>query len=97
MNSSLIHGRGKARLPRLPFGGKSTRTAQSAAEAARCAGEQGSFWEYHDALYAEQSKMDGAELLTRGPVFIWMRNRFKSCNQQPRQSQNPISRHRTGT
>jgi protein-disulfide isomerase len=28
------------------------REAQRAAEAARCAGEQGKYWEYHDALYA---------------------------------------------
>jgi protein-disulfide isomerase len=29
--------------------------ARPAAEAARCAGDQGKFWEYHDALFAEAS------------------------------------------
>jgi protein-disulfide isomerase len=30
--------------------------ARQAAEAARCAGEQGKFWEYHDTLYANSPK-----------------------------------------
>jgi len=37
--------------------------AQIAAEAGRCAGEQGKFWEYHDALYADQNKLSQPELL----------------------------------
>src|SRR5258706_6946640 len=53
--------------------------AQSAAEAARCAGEQGKFWEYHDALYAEQSKLDGAELLTRARALNLDAKSFQSC------------------
>src|SRR5216683_752061 len=53
--------------------------AQSAAEAARCAGEQGKFWEYHDALYAEQSKLDGAELLTRARALHLDEKSFQSC------------------
>lgn len=32
--------------------------AQVAAEAARCANEQGKFWAYHDALFADQSKFN---------------------------------------
>ncbi len=36
--------------------------AMKAAEAAACANEQGKFWEYHDALYADQSKLAVAEL-----------------------------------
>lgn len=36
--------------------------AQSAAEAARCAAEEGKFWPYHDLLYANQAKLDAASL-----------------------------------
>src|SRR5205085_997458 len=31
--------------------------AEQAAEAARCAGEQGKYWEYHDLLYAKQAQL----------------------------------------
>jgi protein-disulfide isomerase len=34
--------------------------AQRAAEIAACSGEQGKFWEAHDALYAHQDKLDEA-------------------------------------
>jgi protein-disulfide isomerase len=36
--------------------------ARQAAEAARCAGEQGKFWKYHDMLYANFPKADLEEL-----------------------------------
>jgi len=38
--------------------------AQLAAEASRCAGEQGKFWEYHDTLYGNAPKLGEAELKT---------------------------------
>jgi protein-disulfide isomerase len=36
--------------------------ARPAAEAARCAGEQGKFWEYHDQLYSSSPKLSVEEL-----------------------------------
>ncbi len=36
--------------------------AHQAAEAARCAGQQGKFWEYHDKLYADSPKLGAEEL-----------------------------------
>jgi len=36
--------------------------ARSAAEAARCAADQGKFWEYHDKLYAQSPKLAVEEL-----------------------------------
>jgi protein-disulfide isomerase len=32
--------------------------AQKASEAARCAGKQGKFWEFHDALFADEARLD---------------------------------------
>ena len=50
--------------------------AQKAAEAARCAGEQGKFWEYHDVLFSsggalgvQQLKMDARALKLDGERF----------------------------
>lgn len=37
--------------------------AQLAAEAARCAADQGKFWEYHDLLFDNQDKLDRAALV----------------------------------
>jgi protein-disulfide isomerase len=53
--------------------------AQTAAEAARCAGEQGKFWEYHDALYADQSKLEPPELVTRAAALNLDGKSFQSC------------------
>ncbi len=36
--------------------------AQGAAEAARCVGDQGKFWEYHDRLFQDQAKLDAKGL-----------------------------------
>ncbi len=36
--------------------------ATLAAEAARCAGDQGKFWQYHDALYGKAPKLGAADL-----------------------------------
>ncbi len=36
--------------------------AQLAAEAARCSGDQGKFWEYHDTLYAKAPKLAAPDL-----------------------------------
>jgi protein-disulfide isomerase len=53
--------------------------AEKAAEAARCAGEQGKFWEYHDSLFAEQSKLDEANLIGRAQNLHLDESAFRSC------------------
>jgi protein-disulfide isomerase len=53
--------------------------AEPAAEAARCAGEQGKFWEYHDLLWASQSKLDDAALSERARTLNLDQQQFESC------------------
>lgn len=42
------------------------RFAFQAAEAARCAGDQGKFWEMHDQLFANYRKLAPEDLAGRG-------------------------------
>jgi protein-disulfide isomerase len=53
--------------------------AEKAAEAARCAGDQGKFWEYHDDLFADQSKLDEASLIGRAQNLHLDETAFRSC------------------
>jgi protein-disulfide isomerase len=53
--------------------------AQGAAEAARCAGEQGKFWEYHDLLFANQNKLDRNGLLEHARTLKLDEKQFDSC------------------
>ena len=53
--------------------------AESSAEAARCAGEQGKFWEYHDRLFADQSKLDDANLKEHARAVGLDAGQFDAC------------------
>lgn len=53
--------------------------ARQAAEAARCAGEQGKFWEYHDLLFADQSKLDQPGLMDKARTLKLDERQFESC------------------
>ena len=53
--------------------------AQLAAEAARCAGEQGKFWEYHDALFSNPEKLDEQALKERARNLELNQESFESC------------------
>lgn len=52
--------------------------AESAAEASRCAGEQGEFWEYHDLLLSS-SKLERADLLGYARALKLDENQFATC------------------
>jgi protein-disulfide isomerase len=53
-------------------------TSQKAAEAARCAGDQGKFWEYHDVLFYSK-QLQVAELKTHARVLKLDGDRFDKC------------------
>jgi protein-disulfide isomerase len=53
--------------------------AELAAEAARCATEQGKFWEYHDLLFANQDKLQRDGLLAQARALKLDEKQFDSC------------------
>jgi protein-disulfide isomerase len=53
--------------------------AQSAAEAARCAGEQGKFWEYHDLLFGDQAGLDRNGLMAKAGKLSLDQKQFETC------------------
>jgi protein-disulfide isomerase len=57
--------------------------ATPAAQASRCAGEQGKFWEYHRGLLASPSGFDEADLKRRAGVLGLNVTTFSSCLAQP--------------
>lgn len=53
--------------------------AQMAAEASRCAGEQGQYWEYHDLLFANQDKLDAASFTDYAHSLNLDGKQFEEC------------------
>jgi len=53
--------------------------AMGAAQAARCAGEQGKFWEYHDLLFADQAWLDKPGLVTKAQKLQLEEKQFDAC------------------
>lgn len=53
--------------------------ALDAANAARCAGEQDKFWQYHDALFADQSKLAPADLKVTAAKLGLDAKKFDAC------------------
>ena len=53
--------------------------ARQAAEAARCASEQGKFWEYHDKLYANSPKASGDNLRSYAKEIDLNVDSFDGC------------------
>jgi len=53
--------------------------AQLAAEASRCAGEQGQFWPYHDILFASPNRLKKDDLLEHARSLKLDEKQFDSC------------------
>jgi protein-disulfide isomerase len=53
--------------------------ALKAAQAARCAGDQGKYWQFHDALFADQSNLDDAGLKATADKLKLNTKKFDAC------------------
>lgn len=53
--------------------------AMQAARAARCAGEQGKFWEMHDSIFAEQRALSDPALMDRAKTLGLDLEKFSGC------------------
>jgi protein-disulfide isomerase len=53
--------------------------AEPAAEASRCAEEQGKFWQYHDLLIAESARLDASSLLDYAAQVGMDKKQFSEC------------------
>jgi len=53
--------------------------AFGAAEAGRCAGEQGKFWELHDAMFADQAGLDHNGLMEKAKKLSLDEKQFETC------------------
>lgn len=54
-------------------------SAQPAAEAAECAGDQGKYWQYHDALFERQSTLATLNYIDLAGELGLDKTAFKSC------------------
>jgi protein-disulfide isomerase len=72
--------KGKVKLAYLDFPlSQIHQHAEMAAEASRCALTQGKYWEMHDAMLADQSKLDEAALVKTAAGLGMDQNSFASC------------------
>jgi protein-disulfide isomerase len=53
--------------------------AMGAAQAGRCAGEQGKFWELHDAMFADQAGLDRNGLVAKAKTLNLDEKQFDAC------------------
>lgn len=59
-------------LPSHPF-------APRATQAAECAGREQRFWEMHDLMFSDQTRLDGAALIERADRLKLDRSNFEAC------------------
>jgi len=70
---------GKAKLIFMQFPLSFHQYAQKSAEAAYCAFEQGKFWEYHDTMFSNQTKLDNDSLKKYAADLKLDTAKFNSC------------------
>ncbi len=69
----------KVRVVFADFPSEKLANAMDAARAARCAGEQGKFWEFHDALFADPSKLAVKDLKATAANLKLDAAKFDDC------------------
>ena len=70
---------GKVRFVHLDFPLDGHPEAVPAARAARCAGEQGRFWEYHRSMMSRPGPLDTADLRGRAAMLKLEPAKFRAC------------------
>jgi protein-disulfide isomerase len=70
---------GKVRFVYRDFPLDSHQYAQKAAEAAKCADDQGRFWEYHDKLFNNQNSLDISSLIQYAKELNLNETTFNDC------------------
>lgn len=80
VNNVLAKYKDKVKLAYLDFPLSQIHPhAEAAAEASRCALEKGKFWQMHDAMFADQSKLDEAALVKTAVGLGLDQKSFESC------------------
>ena len=69
----------KIRLVHMDFPLPFHSHALDAAKAARCANDQGKFWQFHDSLFANQSKLAPADLKATAKTLGMNSTQFDAC------------------
>jgi len=70
---------GKASLTFADFPLPMHAHAEKAAEAARCAGDQGKYWEYHDGLFDHQNALEVSDLKALAGTLKLNQEKFGHC------------------
>jgi protein-disulfide isomerase len=80
LHDVLAKYKGKVKLAYLDFPLSPIHPqAERAAEASRCALASGKYWEMHDAMFADQSKLDETTLVKTAASLGIDQNSFESC------------------
>ena len=79
LRSILTQFDGRIKLVWKDFPLPDHQFAQSAAEAARCAGDQGKFWQYHDVLFANQQALASEDLKKHADTLGLEPRAFSQC------------------
>ena len=80
LNEVLTKYKGKVKLAYRDFPlSQIHQHAEAAAGASRCALAQGKYWQMHDAMFADQSKLDEAALVKTAASLGMDQKSFESC------------------